>query len=111
MNRTSPLIHRGRYTNNYIRFGDIPQSGKSTNHLIGIRQSGVSVYKCRIYDNNSVYIQMPSIFGTSLSSLSAILERPIFIISGNYIGTGSDGQPILQNCKIINEVKRNEIKM
>lgn len=101
-----------KYTNHYIRFGNIPQSGKSMNYLTNKKQPGISVYKCRIYDDNEiVHIEIPGILGTALASLSSIMERPSFIVNGNQIGTGSDGQPILQNCKIIGEVKRNEINM
>lgn len=87
----------------YLRFGDIPKSGKSKNHLTGESEQGVSVYECVII-NGRYKLVMPDLTHSACVSLSGVLERPCYLVSGAFIGRGSDGEPLLRSPVIIKPI-------
>ena len=87
----------------YLRFGDLPESGKSKNHLTGKQEAGVSVYDCTII-NGKYKVVMPDLTHSACVSLSVVLERPCYLVSGALIGRGSDGEPLLRNPIIIKPI-------
>ena len=88
----------------YVRFGEIPANGKSKNYLTGEYEKGVSVYEALERDEK-ISILLPNLTGSACVSLSEVLDRPMFIVDGELCGTGSDGEPLLKNCKIVREIK------
>ena len=88
----------------YVRFGNIPENQMSKNYLTGEYENGVSVYEAIERDNN-ISIILPSLTGSACVSLSGVLDRPMYIVDGELCGTGSDGEPLLKNCKIVREIK------
>ncbi len=88
----------------YVRFGEIPENGKSKNYLTGEYENGVSVYEAIERDNN-ISIILPSLTGSACVSLSGVLDRPMYIVDGELCGTRSDGEPLLKNCKVVREIK------
>lgn len=77
----------------FLRFGLPPKNGKSWNYRDNIPEIGVSCYRL--------------ISGKAILSLSevgtiagGISDRPIYFISGEEIGSGSDGEPIVKIHKI-----------
>ena len=87
----------------YIRFGSIPENQKSKNHLSGNMEVGVSVYEA-IYRDGKYSLLLPSPTGSSCVSLSGCLDRPAYLVEGEKIGVGSDGEILLKNCKIIKAI-------
>ena len=88
----------------YVRFGEIPANGKSKNHFTDEYEKGVSVYEALERDEK-ISILLPSLTGSACVSLSGVLDRPMYIVDGELCGTGSDGEPLLKNCKIVREIK------
>lgn len=94
----------------YIRFGNLPLSGKSTIYRNGEiklgEELGVSCYRGIIIDDK-VYIILPH-NGASTAEMLVWQynhhERPLYIVDGDEIGLGTDGEPILDNVKIIKQV-------
>lgn len=87
----------------YIRFGEIPPLGYSKNWLINKLEEGVSVYEAM--ERNGIYsVILPSLLGGACVSLSGVLDRPMYEVSGDLIGIGSDGEPLLSNCEIVKEI-------
>lgn len=85
----------------FIRFGDIPQNGKSKIYCGEVFEGyevGVSVYEA-IKDGDNIQVLMPSLTYSACVSLSGCLERPMLEVTGEVIGKGSDGEPLLKNCK------------
>ncbi len=100
----------------YIRFGDIPTNGKSNVYNgeieIGVEE-GVSVYPA--FESNgyiSVGLSLP-ITRSTLHTQQALLEyesRPCYLVTGDYVGKGTDGEPLIKNVRIIKEIKPYRIK-
>ena len=91
----------------YVRFGDIPAEGRSWNHLLGQPECGVSVYEA-LERNGSVQVILPRLDTPVLVSLSGVNERPMYEVEGEWVGIGSDGEPLLQPCRIVRELKKQE---
>lgn len=113
----------------YIRFGEIPKSGKSVNFIkmsfdesanfnyeieqgnIGeaydlvssdALEDGVSVFDC---DKHSM---MPILSNLRLvKSLLARLDSAIYLVEGEEVGRGQDGEPLIRSVTI---VKKRRIK-
>ena len=79
----------------YIRFGDIPENGKSYNYRDGFFEDGVSAYNALFFEDGTYEIISNNdiqIFG----SISYAAQSPKYRLYGEQIGLGSDGEPILK---------------
>ncbi len=100
----------------YIRFGDIPENERSSiycgEYAIGVEE-GVSVYDCVIEgDKVSVCFPLPtnkSAFDT-LTNLLVYENRDCYIVSGDFVGYGTDGEPLIKNVEILRKIKYREKK-
>ena len=112
----------------YLRFGEIPESGKSVNFLkMGLRRSEDFNYCMSIGDIEGAFECVPedafeegiSVFSidkngmpelSNLQLACSMLSRiddAIYEVTGEEIDTGNDGEPILKDTKI---VKRRRIR-
>lgn len=89
----------------FVRFGDIPALGKSKNYLTEVNEIGISVYDAVELEDGSVRIIFPNLTYSACVSLSGVIERPMYEVSGDIVGTGSDGEPLLKNIRIIRQLK------
>ena len=100
----------------YIRLGNIPSDEKSkiyrNEEEIGIEE-GVSVYPA--FESNGdivIGLSLP-ITQTTLYTQQHLLEyesRPCYLVTGDCVGKGSDGEPLIKNVRIIKEIKPYRIK-
>jgi len=81
----------------YVRYGKLPPGGKSKNYRDNIMEEGVSVFHGKLLPDGSTAIipRHPQEIGT----YSTLQNEPIYIIEGDEIGNGSDGEPLLTNAK------------
>ena len=99
----------------YIRFGGIPVDEVSTVFFRGDKtekkEKGVSVYHCAVINGN-YHICLPNpttesavdtIHGLLLQACS-IKNKKVFLVEGNEVGIGSDGEPLIKNVRIIDDV-------
>lgn len=95
----------------YIRFGEIPENGKSKIHLgdeiIG-EEAGVSVYEA-IYADEYYYPKLPD--NPNSSTLLDYFEflmysnSKVYLVIGDRIRlNGHDNEPLLGNVKVIKEI-------
>ena len=92
----------------YIRLGDIPSNEKSFNHLDKIYEDGVSTFRGIKYNNCYVpIIEYPDKAGTilPLQAMFDYCKKPTYIVTGEEVGLGSDGEPLLRNVNIIKEIE------
>lgn len=87
----------------YVRLGDLPASGRSRNHADGSNEAGVSVYHGEILPTGEAR-PLPRHNAELCGLLTMLAERPMYVVTGDEIGTGSDGEPLLANCKIVSPV-------
>lgn len=94
----------------YLRFGDIPENGKSKiwrgEECIG-EEEGVSVYEIKFDKDKHISICLPFPFHRdTLDTLTALTKydnRPCYIVTGEYVGKGTDGEPLISNVQIEEE--------
>lgn len=81
----------------YIRFGKLPRCGQSRNHATGEMEAGVSVYNAAKVGAAEYIIDMRNV--DAGSGLFIAQNRDPYLVTGSVAGTGSDGEPLLTNCK------------
>lgn len=98
----------------YIRFGEIPKDGFSKIHrgdmIIG-SEPGVSVYDC-CQKRNKLMICIPNpIHPFTMDTIKDFetdilmsCGKKIYLVTGEIVGFGSDGEPCLKNVKIIKDI-------
>lgn len=87
----------------YVRYGKLPKGGRSRNHADGLLESGVSVFHGERLPNGEAR-PLPKT-NQCFASMVSIMDRPLYIVTGREIGHGSDGEPILANCRIWRKAK------
>jgi hypothetical protein len=102
----------------YIRFGDLPKSN-SINHLTGKSEKGHSVYRAYFDEKTGKYIIdsndfSENEFGEQIMTLDSLAsgKRKVYVVDGNEIGKGADGEPLLDiaTSKKLQEIdKRNVV--
>lgn len=92
----------------YIRFGEVPKSGKSRNHVTGSLEPGVSVYRAKWNPVFESFELLDANHAGTAIDLMAQGKRPAFY-SGRVAGIGSDGEPTLFDVKKLHsaEYKRS----
>lgn len=78
----------------YIRFGDLPEDGQSTDHTTGRKEHGVSVFGAD--EEDGVY----SVTGAKVMQALLLLPRGAYLVSGERVGTGADGEPVIRDVEI-----------
>ena len=95
----------------YIRFGEIPPDGKSKirnrtdNTIIG-EELGVSVFE--FIDGRGIVVPNNQQARDDFLKLTSSLWKPQYIVIGEEVGIGSDGEPLLKDVKIIKVLKEGK---
>lgn len=102
----------------FIRFGDLPKSGKSkigpgTNPLAlwgredTDNEAGVSVWETEFNKNKNRWV----IHAGNYASLAELFAqaRPIYLVKGEIVGYGSDGEPVISDATIIKKLSPKEV--
>jgi len=87
----------------FLRYGDLPAGGRSRNHADGSMEAGVSVYRGEILPSGEARV-LPTTTA-EFCGLQSIANRPLYLVEGEEIGVGSDGEPLLRNCRIVRRIK------
>lgn len=91
------------YNKRFLRFGKIPNTNKSQNYHTKKLENGISVYEY-VYHENKYKIIFPHLTYSSCVSLSGCIDRPCYLVEGQLVGFGSDGEPLITDVQIIKEV-------
>lgn len=100
----------------FIRFGEIPENERSTEYIgSGDGQipnkilDGVSVYECILDKDNIPRIIVPRLTKTTMDTLYGMMcynTKNIYLVSGDIVGVGTDGEPLLKNIKIVRKLDK-----
>lgn len=89
----------------YIRFGAIPDGERSWDSRNDRWEDGVSVYAC---ERDATDDDAPDgvdeayyLAGTMLQTVFALATRDTYLVTGDQVGTGADGEPVLQNVEAV----------
>lgn len=87
--------------NVYVRFGDLPTNGISTNHATGEHELGTSVYEAA-WDatHGTWHINLRSALCGAMIA-GTLSEAPVYLVTGTEVGYGSDGEPVIANPEVI----------
>lgn len=96
----------------FLRFGDLPDSGKSSIYKgetkIG-EEKGVSVFECT---QDTYQLILPQELTRNLMSdiqgFFNYSDRPLYLVSGIQIGTGTDNEPIIVDARVEKEIPYNK---
>ncbi|MBR5298527.1 MAG: hypothetical protein IKU29_11780 [Parabacteroides sp.] len=103
----------------YIRFGDIPLNESSKSYSIkGSEENGVSCYECFQIDSSYRIILPPMSdrWVKAAGLLSVFLQKFLagkincYLINGDFVGRGSDNEPLLKNITIIKRLDIDNFK-
>lgn len=86
----------------YIRFGNLPEGGRSYDNRNDVLEDGVSVYACDCEDG----VYKPK--GQMLQTVFGLMMRHTYLVTGERVGTGADGEPVLQNVEIVEHLSSPE---
>ena len=93
------------YKKIYIRFGEIPESGKSYNFRDKFFEDGVSVYAAVKVGKNYYIDVVGSIF-----TFGGLCKKNAYEVSGDVLDScGSDGEPLLANVSIVKKINNDNI--
>ena len=93
----------------YVRFGDIPTDGKSKVYKSGEvvkEELGVSVWNCAFANGVPYPILLTNFISeTALADYISHLfgNRKVYLVTGDVVGTGTVGEPLLNNVTVIRE--------
>lgn len=76
----------------FIRFGDIPEGGRSYNHRDNRPETGVSCFDAEFAADGRYRLILTPVLEVSFL---AVADRPAYRLYGERIGTGADGEPLL----------------
>lgn len=87
----------------FIRFGEIPQNERSSIHAgdsgkVG-EEIGVSVYDAVKIDGEWRIVMPSKMSYSTCVTLSGFLEKEFKLVTGDIVGHGSDGEPLIVNVK------------
>ena len=90
----------------YIRFGLIPEDGRSYNFRDNHFEEGVSAYKA--YKVGSVYVI--DVAGSFFTYMGYVKSKKAYEINGEELNTtGSDGEPLLKNAVVVKTISNEKI--
>jgi hypothetical protein len=82
-----------------IRYGKMPPNGLSYNYVTGRLEVGISVYPA-MYDLVTGAIIFDDDYGVWQSgTLLGVMSRTPYLVEGDYVADGSDGEPLLRNVR------------
>lgn len=104
--------HAGKWANAkscYLRFGKVPARGYSINHADGSAEAGVSVYRGErladgtvrpVFETNQEWVGWMNFVAKGVT---------LYIVTGEELDAcGSDGEPLLANCRIWRKARNIE---
>ena len=92
----------------YVRFGVLPEGGRSRNYRDQIDEPGVSCFEGRILADGSYFLLMTTNSLASFVREGFLGSRPAYLLRGDVAGKGSDGEPCLA-VKSAKRIRRNTL--
>lgn len=109
LNISKQLLEKEKYNKAFIRFGDIPTNERSSIYCgdsgkIG-EEIGVSVYDAINIDGEWRIVMPKKMTYSTCVSLSGFIDKEFQLVTGDLVGYGSDGEPLIVNVKTYNNYK------
>jgi len=94
-----------------VRFGCPRLDGRSVNHANGDRERGLSVYAAE--ERAPGQWALSDGDGVGIGTLIGLVEdgKVPYLVRGDRIGTGSDGEPLLHNVELIGRLEFKKVAL
>ena len=101
------LRERRKQPKTYIRYGELPPTGKSRIHnrageIIG-EEKGISVFE--YIEGRGIIVPDNKDAQDDFFTLSKSYWKPAYLVTGDEVGIGRDGEPLLKNVKVIKTIR------
>lgn len=94
----------------YIRFGDLPDNERSYNSTQDQLEDGVSVYGAELEsvppESGTAGMFVP--VGPTRLQIILLAQRDTYLVTGERVGTGADGEPLLRDIEVLAELVRGD---
>ena len=104
----------------FVRFGRkdgaFPVGEVSYNKLTGEPELGVSVYEA-VERGGQYQLLLPRLDPMTIATIGMCFntaqglwgqtEHPLYEVEGDFVGIGSDGEPLLKNCRVVRRIFGN----
>lgn len=100
---------RNGVENTFVRFGELPNQDFSYSGIDGGATRGISCFQAA--RNKSRYFLSIGAIGSAPNTLISLVssyhqgERKIYELTGDLVGVGDDGEPLLKNAKILRQLQ------
>lgn len=93
----------------YLRFGDLPPTGRSFNKITGIIEPGVGVYEAHLDHAGAYRLYLTAMtthhWKAIVLELNEMYGRPCYLVVGDQVpGGSSTGEILLTNVNIVSPV-------
>lgn len=93
----------------YLRFGNLPEGGQSYDQRNDRVEEGVSVYDCeRDTPEETDHEEAYYLKGTMLQTVFGLMTRHTYLVTGEQVGTGADGEPLLEDVEVVAKARTPE---
>jgi len=96
----------------YIRFGNTPEGERSYDNRNDRLEDGVSVYAC---ERDATDEDAPEgvdeayyLAGTMLQTVFSLMHRDTYLVTGEQVGTGADGEPVIRDVEVVANLRTPE---
>jgi hypothetical protein len=95
----------------YIRFGNLPKNGRSRNYATSTMEAGISVFdaRCNLL-TGAVELAGGALAGAAIMAAFGAYGDTVLLVTGEYAGAGSDGEPVLRKVKTLAQLSYDESK-
>lgn len=108
----------------FLRLGKWPQDERSLNFVTGEREMGVSAFPLRWdtrtekWDIDFAAVDDPEVLAEQFVAMIGFGRRvrgdrplpPLFLVDGTVIGFGNDGEPLLRNVSLMEELDPQDLQ-
>lgn len=99
----------------FLRFGTWHASESSRNYATGAIEAGVSVYeataKGEIFTISTTNLTHQGEDDLRYRLRKRPEDEPIFLVTGDEVGTGGDGEPLLRRVKIVRQLDPAHVRV
>jgi hypothetical protein len=90
-----------------VRYGEPPPDGRSCNATTGELEGGVSVFHGEVLPTGAARA-VPHTLSQLVTALRHERDHsPLYLVTGDQTGIGSDGEPLLKNCRWLQRAERH----
>src|SRR5690606_36239624 len=85
----------------YIRFGELPDGGRSRNHATGQLEEGVSCYRARRRVDGGYELVSSGLPYAAIAAAMGAYGNTVLVNAGEECGRGSDGESVLRDVRVV----------